>query len=263
MKKGKDLKVYLSDRISMSDGIKIGSTDDNTNRTVIHYDSESPTHSVMIDKLIRTFVENGRTDLKNYFARLVKNFTAQLVKTNKVFYRGISALNKDNLKVNRIGPSPKPKDNRYSVEGEHCLYLIDDWNFLCKELATSSLLIQKYDNIPFENIRLGDLSSENKALDNSLALSFQRAESGRTAAGYNFEGVLQQKGQSKYLVSQLLASSFKNAGWDGFLIPGIQGGSGSHYRNLTIWGDALDNWRKWATMPFYQKEVNGSDRHKI
>ena len=85
MRKSKDLKVCVADRVSISDGIKIGSTDDNTNRTVIHYDSESPTHSVMIDELIKIFVEDGRTDLKNYFARLVKNFPAKLVKTNRVF----------------------------------------------------------------------------------------------------------------------------------------------------------------------------------
>ena len=91
MKKGKDLKVCVVDRVGISNGIKIGSTDDNTNRTVIHFDSESPTQSVKIDELIISFVEDGRTDLKNYFVRLVTNFPAQLVKTKRIFYRGISA----------------------------------------------------------------------------------------------------------------------------------------------------------------------------
>ena len=109
-------------------------------------------------------------------------------------------------------------------------------------------------------MRIADLSSENEALDNSLALAFQRAESGSAASGYKFEQVLEEKGESKYSVSQLLATCFKKKGWDGFFIPGVHGGSGKHYHNLTVWGAHLDSWHKWVKNDPFEQQFDLSDK---
>jgi hypothetical protein len=44
----KDLKISVADRLGVSESLQTGSTEDNTNRTVLHYDSENPTDSVKI-----------------------------------------------------------------------------------------------------------------------------------------------------------------------------------------------------------------------
>jgi hypothetical protein len=250
----KNLEISVDEQIGVSESLIIGSTEDSTNRTVLHYDSECPTDSGKIDELIKNFVEDNKPDLENFLSVLVGKFSMRFQKPIKCFFRGLPDLEEDKLESDRLGPSPNPKDNRYSVRGEPCLYLIDDIFFLDKELETSSLLIQEYDNIPFDIVRIADLSPENIALDNSLALAFQRAESGRTASGYKFEKFLKEKDKSRYLVSQLLATCFKKQGWDGFFIPGVHGGSGEHYHNLTIWGDCLASWRKWVPGPYYRFE---------
>lgn len=256
--KNDDLKVFASEDVDVSNGFRIGSTDDNTNRNVLHHDSEIPTDSVKIDKFIKTYVEKGGNELNDFLRSLVKDFSLRFIHPKSTFYRGIPASSEPKVDGNKIGPSSAPKNNRYSADGEMCLYLIDDWTFLpqeLKKLGCGKFLIQDYDNIPFETLRIADLSSENTALDNSLALAFQRTESGRTAAGCNFEDVLEKSGKSKYLVSQLLASFFKAAGWDGFLIPGVHGGSGRHYRNLAVWGNALDSWKDWTTTSYIKKTI--------
>jgi hypothetical protein len=131
--------------------------------------------------------------------------------------------------------------------------LIDDIRFLSKELKTSPpFLIQEYDNIPFNSLNIANLSSENTVLDNSLALAFQWAESGRTSSGYKFEEILRKKGESEYLVSQLLAGCFKTQGWDGIYIPGVHGELGKHYHNLSIFEANISNWYNWTTRPYYR-----------
>ena len=258
--KDENLKIYVSDTIGVSDRNRIGFTHHQTNRSAVHHDSQHPTKATELDTLIRKFVETRTTDtteLEKFLLPLAQDFSTQLHTTKKTYFRGLSDSIEVKLQCDRIGPSPDPGDNRYSVKGEKCLYLIDDKEFLSKELKTSSLLIQEYDNIPFDSIRLADLSSENTSLDNSLALVFQWAESGKTALGYRFEEELREKGKSVYLVSQLLAACFKKEGWDGIYVPGIHGESGKHYHNLSIFGAKIANWWDWTTCPCYRGGGNG------
>ncbi|MCP4986214.1 MAG: hypothetical protein GY928_09155 [Colwellia sp.] len=255
------MKISVTDGLGVSESLKIGSTEDNTNRTVHHHDSENPTDSGKIDGLIKYFAEDRILDLEKFLSVLVGKFSMRFQKLTKCFFRGFPISERDNLESNKIGPSPKPKDNRYSIEGEQCLYLIDDKRFLSKELNASSLLIQDYDKIPLCSMRIADLSPENNALDNSLALAFQRTESGRTASGYEFEKALMDKGESRYSVSQLLKMCFKKNGWDGFFIPGVHGGSGEHYHNLTIWGDNLASWPKWCHNPYYNYDLSDKNNY--
>jgi len=80
------------------------------------------------------------------------------------------------------------------------------------------------------------------------------AENGRTSSGYNFEQELGNRGKSKYLVSQLLSSSFKRNGWDGIFIPGVHGSQGRHYHNCTIFSTIVDQWKDWASGSYFQKK---------
>ena len=126
----KDLEISVTEKIVVSESLKIGSTQNNTNRPVIHHDSDYPTDSVKIDELIKNFVEDRKPDLETFLSVLVREFSMRFQKPTRCFFRGFPASEKDNLESDRIGPSPYPKDNRYSVKGERCLYLIDDIHFL-------------------------------------------------------------------------------------------------------------------------------------
>ena len=251
--KDENLKIYEYDEIGMSEAIQIGFTQHQTNRSAVYHDSEHPTRAKELDALIKKFVENSSDELRQFILPLVQNFSTKLHSTKKTYYRGLPASKEDKLRCDRIGPSQDPADNRYSVKGEQCLYLIDNKHFLGKELKTSaSLLIQEYDNIPLDRLNIADLSSENALLDNSLKLAFQWSESGRTKPDYQFEEILKKKGKSGYLVSQLLAGCFKKYGWDGIFVPGIHGDSGKLYHNLSIFEAKISNWRKWTTRPYYR-----------
>ena len=109
-------------------------------------------------------------------------------------------------------------------------------------------------------MRIADLSSENSSMDNSLSLAFQRAESGRTASGYEFKDALKKKGKLKYLMSQLLAACFKKQGWDGIYVPGVHGERGKCYHNLSIFEAKVSNWRDWTTHPYYHGLIGAIHR---
>ncbi|MHC4146647.1 MAG: hypothetical protein ACYSUD_17960 [Planctomycetota bacterium] len=249
--KNETLQICVSDAIGLSDRIRTGSKEHRTGRSADYYDSQQPAKGPELDELIRKFVETSTSELEEFLLPIVRDFSTQFQPKKKNFYRGLCYSEKANIQCDRIGPSPKPEDNRYSVKGEPCLYLIDNIQFLYEELKTSSLLIQEYDNIAFNNMRIADLSAENASLDNILHLAFQRAESGRTAS-YKFEEVLRKKGESPYLVSQLLAACFKKQDWDGMYIPVVHGASGKNYHNLSIFASKISNWRDWATRPYYR-----------
>lgn len=247
--KNQNLEVYESDEIGVSDVNRIGSTDQRTNRSVIHHDDQHPTKVIELDTLIIEFVETGTAKLKEFLLPLVRDYSTKLPTIRKTYFRGLSVTKTP--PDDRIGPSPAPEDNRYSAKGERCLYLIDDIHFLDKELKKSFFWIQEYDNIPFDKMRIADLSSENSSMDNNLTLAFQRAESGRTASGYEFEGALKKEGKSPYLMSQLLAACFKKEDWDGIYVPGVHGERGKCYHNLSIFETKVSNWRDWTTHPYY------------
>lgn len=251
--KDENLKIYGYGEIGVSDRNIIGFTKHQTGRSTVNHDSLYHTKAIEINALIRKFVEIPNDELRQFILPLVQNFSAKFHSTRNTYYRGLPDSMEEKLKCDRISPSPDPDDNRYSVKKEPCLYLIDDIQFLGKELKTSSpLLIQEYDNIRFNSLNIADLSSENVSLDNSLALAFQWAESGRTDSGYKFEEILRKKGKSKYLVSQLLAKCFKIHGWDGIYVPGVHGESGKHYHNLSIFEAKISNWYNWTTRPYYR-----------
>ena len=221
-----------------------------TNRVIIHSNSMEKTDAGLIGELIVSYVEHESSDLDSYIEDLVKNFSNRLSLPNSVFFRGADISVKDKLTSDQVGPSPCPKDGRYNKSGEKCIYLSDTIDFLYSELNATELLLQRY-VIPLDGLRIADLSPNNKNLCNSLALAFDMAERGMTASGYGFEKELEERGKSRYLVSQLLSFLFNKYGWDGIYIPGVHGEQGRHYHNLAISGTIVDEWKSWANGSYF------------
>lgn len=224
-----------------------------TNRLIKHSDSMEETDAGLIEELIVSYVEHESSDLGSYIEVLVKSVSNRLILPNPVFFRGIDISVKVKLTSDQIGPSPCPTDGRYNKPGEKCIYLIDIIDFLYPELNSLRILVQRY-NIPLDTLKIANLSSNNKNLCNSLALAFDMAERGMTSSGYVFERELENRGKSRYLVSQLLSSLFKKYGWDGIYIPGVHGEQGRHYHNLAIYGTIVNEWEAWANGPYFPKQ---------
>ena len=252
-KTGREIHVTVKDTIKVRDDFVIGSTSGKTNRSTIHADSRNPTDTVKIQKLIISFVEQGVDGLTSFIDSLVEKFNTALQEKNRKFYRGIDISVEKQLSSNKIGPSPNANDGRYNVQGEKCLYLIDNIDFVYSELNSLSVLVQQFD-VPVNTFRIADLSPSNNNLHNSLSLAFDMAENGRTSSGYNFEKELEKRDKSKYLVSQLLSASFKRNGWGGIYIPGVHGGQGRHYHNCTIFSTIVDQWEDWANGSYFKKQ---------
>lgn len=249
-KTGGTIFMTFHDETKVSDDLVIASTSGKTNRSTIHADTSNPTDTVKIQKLIIDFVENGLDSLAPYINTLVKNFDFPLKGTKLKFYRGVDVSVKKHILTDQIGPAPNAIDGRYNVKDEKCLYLIDNLNFLYSELNSTSILIQEF-NVPVDSFRIADISPNNNNLHNSLALVFDMTENGEASSGYNFEAELEKRGKSKYLVSQLLSSSFKRNGWDGLYIPGVHGNQGQHYHNCTIFNTIVNQWEDWAKGSYF------------
>lgn len=245
--------MTVHDGINVRDELVISSTSGKTNRSTIHADTCSPTDTAKIQKLIIDFVENGVDDLGPYIDLLVENFDTPLKGKTLKLFRGVDVSVKNHLSSVKIGPSPNANDGRYNAKGKKCIYLIDNLDFLYSEINSSSILIQRFD-VPVDSLEIADISSNNGNLHNSLALAFDMTENGRTSSGYNFEAELEKRGKSKYLVSQLLSSSFKRNGWDGIYIPGVHGSQGRHYHNCAIFSAAVDQWEDWANGSYFHAQ---------
>ncbi len=237
----------------MRDDFVIKSTSGKTNRSTIHADSRNPTDSVQIQKLIINLVQNGIDDLTKFIDPLVKQFDNTLQGSIKKVYRGVDISVEKHLLSKQIGPAPNANDGRYNVQGEKCIYLIDNIDFLYSELNSASILVQQFD-LPINKLKIADLSTNNDKIHNSLSLVFDMAENGMTSSGYAFESELEKIGKSRYLVSQKLSFLFKKYGWDGIYIPGVHGEQGRHYHNLTIFGSIVDNWKAWAVDSYFPKK---------
>lgn len=222
-----------------------------TGRSAVHSDDNNPTDTAILQELIESYVEKSSNDLIRILRRHVRQFSGILKGESVACYRGINVNQESKLKGMVIGPSCCPGDNRYSIAGEQCLYLCVESIGIGFELDAEEWLEQEY-SVPIGELRIADLSISSPLLINTLSLTFMMAEEGKTNSGYPIEKRLCEKGLSKYSFSQLLSSLFKEAQWDGILVPGVHGKPSVNYNNLGIFQPASRMWKNW-TIGTYQR----------
>ena len=250
-KKNKDIFIEdVYDTVNIGEGFTISSRSLRTNRTVTLADSQNETDSAKLQKMIVNFVENNSNDLFSYVEKLVIVFNQRLEMKETTFYRAIEKSKETSLSSKQIGPSPNSSAGRYNNQGQKCIYLSDSYESLRNELKTNSILIQKY-LIPIDKLKIADLSSSNKSLNNSLGLVFDMTENGKTSSGYNFEEILGKKGKCQYCISQEISNIFLKNGWEGLYIPGVHGTKEKYYNNLVIFNEAVKQWHNWAIGEYF------------
>jgi hypothetical protein len=222
--------------------LALGSTQGETERFAVHFDSKNPTDKEKIEELINEFVAGMPNGLEDYIDKLVATFSSAST-IEGTFFRGVKSTT--SIVGSKIGPSPRPREGRYNRSDEMALYLIDSVAFLSAELGADDLLVQEY-HIKLSQLRVADLTPDNKDVSNSLSLLFQAAERGKTGAGFDFEKELSQLGKSRYLVSQSISTAFKYYGWQGLYVPGVHGNLGTHYKNLALFGKSVESWEDWT-----------------
>jgi len=254
---GKEIQLGIAENIETQDNSAGQGTAGITNRSVTFFDTENPTDVQKITDCVKGYVTNGNCELNNTIGSLVSNFITRLNDEGMIFYRALPGNFKGELLSRYIGPAPVPEDGRYNKKTAQCLYLTSDKQFLWKELKLSNtkLLVQKY-IIPTRKYKIANLSVANNSINNSLALSFWMAESGKTLSGYDFETELELQGKSKYLISQLLSSHFKENGWDGIYFPGVHGSPKKYYNNLILFSAAATQWRQMVDSEYFEMSVN-------
>ncbi len=258
-KMGRTICASLRDGISVRDDQAVGLTDGKTGRSAIHSDTRNPTETILIQSHIQTFVAGEPAEMGTSIDNLVAAFSSVLSGDYGTFYRGLDAASRYKIKGGRIGPALKPSDGRYNTRSEKYIYLIDDPAFLSFEIGASKVLVQEY-KIPLSKTRIADLSVNNTEVENSLSLILQMTERGKTSSGFEFENHLQQKGLSRYLLSQSVARVFKQRGWQGMYVPGVHGKPGNTYRNLALFGTCVNDWKKWAIGNYYEYSGRAESR---
>ena len=243
-KMGRKIKVMVADSVGVSDDLAIGITQGETGRYAVHSDSAHPTDTVLIEEYVQRFVEGRPGEFQDYLDGLVARF-ASAATFEGVFYRGVNSEIRDKIEGSQIGPSPTAAQGRYNVAGEKCIYLIDNLAFVHTEVDAAKILVQEY-RIALSQMKVANLTPENTAISNSLSLIFQMTERGKTGAGFDFEQKLDAQGNTRYLVSQCVALTFKRHGWQGLYVPGVHGSQGLTYKNLALFGACVDSWREWA-----------------
>ncbi len=251
-KHGRKIYKQFSEKMGISVDLAVTATSGKTNRSVVHCDTLNPTDTDKVENLIISFINNHcETQLKTYIETQLKTFSTSISHDDRIFFRGIDYHDKDKLDSQKIGPSPKASQGRYNVDGEHCLYLADNCNFIHHELNSDHIIVQKY-KIHMSHYKIADVSSTNTTLHNNIALLFDMTERGKIASGYDIEKGLKNKNLSKYMISQMIASCFKNKYWDGLYIPGVHGENGTTYNNLIIFDSIVDQWEDWTEDSYFE-----------
>jgi len=248
------LKASVVDDCIIGEDQSVGSTQGETGRSAVYWNSRTPTDASLIESHIKEFVAGRPNPFEGYLDDLVEHFGSQATFTGD-FFRGVP-FTTDLKGKKTIGPSPYREENRYNVSTEKYIYLIDDLSYLPVEIRSNDCLVQDY-RIVLATMKIANLSADNKDLDNSISLIFQMTELGRTTRGYDFEDDLKKTGKSRYLLSQSVANSFKKFGWEGLYVPGVHGTCGKTYRNLVLFGDCVDSYCDWLVGEYYKYSHQG------
>ncbi len=263
---GSNIKLTFEDHITMKDTFQAKVEEVKTGRSVIHHDSEEPTATTPMRKLVTGLTEglinNNASQIGDYTEKL-KSFLAPNIDNFNhvkngaiVCYRGV--WKGVPIKSATIGPAPSPSENRYNKTGEKCLYLIDKRIFIPDELELNPTdpywQEQKYE-FPAFKFNIADISSENQDLDNTLGIAFQISESGQVFIGGDFSQthqIFKTDKNKRYRFSQILSELFKDRGWDGIFVPGVLGHSGMTYHNVVVFESIVDQWKDWTVGNYYK-----------
>lgn len=137
-----------------------------------------------------------------------------------------------------MGPSPVAcaPDGRYNRVGESVLYLSNSEEGARLEVVTGRICIQQY-VIHSPPLRIADLTSEE--VSNLLHAAFDLAEKA-CVPGWS--------SPATYAFSQFLARSIRRSGFDGFIVPGVRGSSGTLYHNVVLFRPEV-TWLSWSKGP--------------
>ena len=132
-----------------------------------------------------------------------------------------------------MGPPPKKhsREGRYNQSGEVVLYLASTIAGVRLELRTDHVCVQEY---LLGDLRIADLTSDQ--LPGRLKAAFELAEN----AGVDGRG-----GPANFDLPHFLSEAISNAGYKGFLVPGVRGSVSSRYSNLVVF-DPESRWRDWS-----------------
>jgi RES domain len=139
--------------------------------------------------------------------------------------------------ISRMGPPPfaSPTGGRYHRIGEIALYLSNSEDGARREMAfwnkagKTPWVIRSV--IPIGTLRIADFTD--LPIDSLATAVFEQAETcnvlGRGSGSYSFS----------QMVAEIVGERF-----DGMMIPGTRGETGSHYKNIVLFR-CFEDWPKW------------------
>jgi hypothetical protein len=116
------------------------------------------------------------------------------------------------------------------------LYLSDSEQGARLEVKAERICVQEY-VIHAPPLRLANLSSQD--VPNLLQAAFDLAEKALTPGWPQ---------STTYAFPQLLARIVCHHGFDGFIVPGVRGNVGLHYRNVVLFRPE-ERWQAWSKGP--------------
>ena len=132
-----------------------------------------------------------------------------------------------------FGPPPKnlAGNGRYNSAGKPVLYLASTVAGVAAELErhrqNGMLLFYQSLSIDLQSLYIADLAADSMPF---FQIIFDYSEL--------------ERDPEKYFKSQVLAELISQAGFDGFLAPGVRGSKNKLYKNLVLF-DPESQWRKW------------------
>jgi len=135
-----------------------------------------------------------------------------------------------------MGPNPEAPGSRYNSAGIRTLYACDREIGVYRELRPkpgTRLLLQEY-VVPLDVLRIAECRSD--TLPELAKCVFDAAEHcGMEGGG----------GLPDYLFGQVVGGLVREAGYDGMIVPDVQGDLDIQYSNVVVFME-FEEWREWS-----------------
>jgi RES domain-containing protein len=145
-----------------------------------------------------------------------------------------------------MGPPRKEysREGRYNLSGTVVLYLASTIAGVRLELHTDDVCEQEY---LLGGLKIADLTSDQ--LPGRLKAAFELAENA---------DVDNRGGPTNFDLPHFLSNAISNAGYEGFLVPGVRGAVSSRYSNLVVF-DPEPRWQDWSRRSVGFKALSGEE----